>query len=99
MSTSTDTKLLKLFKWWLREAESNAPTYEVTAFGLCINAANQRVSDELKYILLVEFSDSSYPFGGASVYDYEQSTAKMHLNPERIAFVKAQIERLEKLNV
>lgn len=38
-----------------------------------------------------------YPFNQEVPYDIEYRRSSMHLNPKRIAFVDAQIERLEKL--
>lgn len=98
MSTNTDTELLEFFKWWLSEAESDTTTYSVATFGVCYNARNHGLMDDLRYILRANFRDDNYPFGGESVYEEESYGETHHLNPQRIAFVKSQIERLEKLN-
>ena len=98
MSINENTELLKFFKWWLEEAESTSPDYCVTAYGLCFNAMNFGVYTELKVVLASLYADAAYPFGGCVVYNTDSANDEMHLNPERIAFVKSQIERLEKLN-
>jgi hypothetical protein len=40
------------------------------------------------------FSDRRYPFGGVTVYSDERATQSMRRNPERIAFVEAELARL-----
>lgn len=97
MSTSTNTELLKFFKWWLQEAQSTAPYYKVTQVGLC-SLVPSTLCTNFKYILESTTNTSEFPFGGAYQYSEDNAEASMHLNPERIAFVKSQIERLEKLN-
>lgn len=97
MSTNTNTELLKFFKWWLQEAESDYPNYGVTAYGLCYSVSGEIFDSEFQVLLKQIYGDNVFPFGGESQWDYDIKHDTMHLNPERIAFVKSQIERLEKL--
>lgn len=97
MGTNEDTTLLEFFKWWLREAESDNPDYHVTAYGLCYNARHLEIALDLDHLLYNIYEDSAFPFGGETQWDYDMKHDTMHLNLERIAFVKSQIERLEKL--
>lgn len=98
MRTSTNTELLEFFKWWLQEAESEAPSWVVTTLGLCWNATEKGVYNALNKVLRGIYRDHTTPFGGGEVFYKESTNETLHLNPERIAFVKSQIERLENLN-
>lgn len=98
MSTRVNTELLRFFKWWLREASSDSPDYDVTAYGLCYLLRNATFVLEFHSLLQQTYGENAYPFGGASQYNYDTTHDTMHLNPKRITFVESQIERLEKLN-
>lgn len=98
MGINKNTALLEFFKWWLQEAESDSPAYCVTAYGLCCNSHNFGVRTEVSAVISSLYIDVDCPFGGCEVYEWESAWGRMHLNHERIAFVKSQIERLEKLN-
>lgn len=97
MSTRVNAELLRFFKWWLGEIQSQLPNYRVTKVGLCC-LIPPNLEKALKRLLESNTGTSEFPFGGVGEYFVDNMKASMHLNPERIAFVKSQIERLEKLN-
>ncbi|UVD31660.1 hypothetical protein Pondi_00019 [Escherichia phage Pondi] len=61
------------------------------AYGLCDNLFTRGCYDilrELKGHFKSEGYDPAYPFGGSEVFETEMDNEEMHLNPERIKWVK-----------
>lgn len=99
---------LKAYRAWLDDgAPQNEPFNRRT--GLCHNLKRYVVAHtrdggfdwtpitELHNRLKCVFGDANFPFneGNQAVYDEEANYIGCHLNPDRIAFVDAEIERLE----
>lgn len=104
-------EFLKAYRAWLDEgAPIGYPNYWdfMRGSGLCPNlrryaAKNDRqclytALETLRDRLIVCFGDEYYPFNKDGSFDYlaETRTLTAYLNPKRIAFVDAEIQRLEK---
>ena len=93
-------ELLAFYREWLAWAESGAP--DLRPFdrdtGLCCNASV--FDDEACIDLLIQLSEAflrsyDHPFGGPEQYYAERNSGTMHLNPERLAWVRARIADCE----
>ena len=88
-------QLLAIYKSWLKEAASEAPTSRVTTGGLCeYTTAHCGEHLSCRGELLRQFCAAGlseiYPFGEANYWTkHEQAT--QHLDVTRIAWVKARI--------
>lgn len=103
-------EFLKAYKQWIDDGAPEEHPIFVRWSGLCFNMqqyAECKIDDDdevqdalstLRYRLDMLFNDASFPFnrGDSAHYDTEGvQLEECHLNPDRIAFVKAEIKRLE----
>ena len=101
-------ELLAFYREWLAWAESGAPSDKPFSrrVGLCTNMiysqhipAGERKYYELDRQLKEAFSDGRcILFGGLERYDQDARDGTMHLNPERLAWVRARIADCEDEN-
>lgn len=100
----TYLEFLKAYKQWLDAGAPDKDPFHRNA-GLCYNAEivadGGDIWDALHQRLSLFYSDAEYPFYDgewyatrASQYGVECINNRCHLNPKRIAFVDAEIERL-----
>lgn len=103
----TSPELLSFYKAWLAWAEAGAVTDEFDpAIGLCTNLGTRFTpgddelwDDDLWDRLYAELGEqldtlgenNLFPFGGAEEYEARCMENTQHLNPLRLAFVRARI--------
>lgn len=81
---------------WLAWAEAGAPEHgKFSNYGLCNNSQNYlfSVGQELTSVLSADFSDNyDWPFNeNLGEYLREVRRSKVHLNPARLAWVRAKL--------
>ena len=86
-------ELLKYFSDWLTWAENGAPHEQPFSRkrGLCSNVPID-VDFELGALLEREFdAGTTYPFGGEARYNADSFAGTHHLQPDRLAWVRAKL--------
>ena len=90
-------ELRKFLSSWLDWAENPPRWWEfwrkryIPSLGLCGNCPSDAYPD-LRYFLRRE-TESPYPFGGLGVFYRESDRETLHLNPERLAWVRKMLGR------
>ena len=97
MKIKSSPQLLAFYRWWL---ENKDEVQALKMCGLCSSAANDYPGGGhyLNNELIAQFKkaglSNGYPFGSEN-YNTRQSRDTMHLDPLRIAWVKARIADME----
>lgn len=103
-------EFLKAYKQWIDDgAPEGHPTFH-RSHALCGNLERyipdqqlwQDTMDTMRARMVQTYGDHKYPFSKGDTYEarllfYEDELLGYHLNPRRIAFVDAEIERLESM--
>jgi len=89
-------ELRKALSDWLKWAENGAPDNECfyRGFGLCVAVAftgGMPLGEELEAIFAAQGLGRSHPFG-KKAYNEGFDNKTMHLDPNRLAWVRAQLE-------
>lgn len=86
-------ELRKFLTDWLEWAENGAPDLRpfLRLLGLCSNAP-ENILEELQALFEREFGDNAnYPFGGRAHYWSNLGARTQHLDPARLAWVRAKL--------
>lgn len=93
--------LRQFLKAWLEWAESGGGASKVFSRyqGLCNCATDwvfsrpvhrkPQLLSELRKLFIAQNLNPDFPFGGRAVFSIESVTGGMHLNPERLAWVRS----------
>lgn len=104
-------RLAKFLSAYLAWVDSGAHTESFTRRkGLCSNFHHylfgvcqtmdeiEEEDDKLKDLFISDGLDSEFPFGGEELYFEEIEREIVHLNPERLAWVRSKVEQFATAN-
>lgn len=87
--------LKQILREWLEWAENGAGEHDVFRrdLGLCSMIFNYDCTHGtgFDYEMIDIFAHNSYPFGGERAYYEDKKNKTMHLNPERLVWVRKQL--------